>query len=118
VFHRPFVYKKVIIARQEGYKQTRVISRPESSQGCHAIVQRIYDLFDHGAGYKQFAQILNQYGPPKYAARRWYLPEPRKRKQAEEVAVGEQGQPTDLGNRHSRSSLPCSVFDARLGEPA
>jgi site-specific DNA recombinase len=62
VFHPPFGYKKLIVARQEGYKRTRVISRPEIDPKAAPIVQRIYDLFDHGAGYKQIAQILNREG--------------------------------------------------------
>ena len=62
VFHPPFGYKKTIIARQEGYKRTRVISRPDIDPKAAPIVQRIYDLFDHGAGYKQIAQVLNREG--------------------------------------------------------
>ena len=62
VFHPPFGYKKEIIERQEGYKRTRVISRPVVDPKAAPIVQRIYDLFDHGTGYKRIAQILNGEG--------------------------------------------------------
>jgi site-specific DNA recombinase len=57
VFHPPFGYKKLIVARQEGYKRTRVISRPEIDPKAAPIVQRIYDLFDHGAGYTNRTDI-------------------------------------------------------------
>jgi site-specific DNA recombinase len=39
-----------------------VISRAVIDPKAAPIVQRIYDLFDHGTGYKQIAQILNGEG--------------------------------------------------------
>ena len=62
VFHPPFGYKKEILERQEGYKRTRVISRAVIDPKAAAIIQRIYDLFDHGTGYRRIAEILNRKG--------------------------------------------------------
>jgi len=59
VFHPPFGYKKEILERQEGYKRTRIISRAVIDPKAAPIVQQIYELFDHGTGYKQIAQRLN-----------------------------------------------------------
>jgi site-specific DNA recombinase len=62
VFHPPFGYQKEIVQRQEGYKRTRVISRAIIDLKGAPVVQRIYDLFDHGSGFRGIAQILNREG--------------------------------------------------------
>jgi site-specific DNA recombinase len=62
VFGPPFGYRKEIIDRQEGHKRTRIISRPVIDEKAAPIVQRIFDLYDQGMGYKSIAMALNSEG--------------------------------------------------------
>jgi site-specific DNA recombinase len=62
VFGPPFGYRKEIIDRQEGHKRTRIISRPVIDEKATPIVQRIFDLYDQGMGYKSIAMALNSEG--------------------------------------------------------
>ena len=62
VFGPPFGYRKEVIDRQEGHKRTRVISRPAVDEKTAPLVQRMFDLYDQGNGYKSIAMILNREG--------------------------------------------------------
>ena len=62
VFGPPFGYRKEIIDRQEGHKRTRIISRPVIDEKTAPLVQRIFDLYDRGMGYKSIAMALNSEG--------------------------------------------------------
>src|SRR5262245_40938769 len=62
VFGPPFGYRKEIIDRQEGHKRTRIISRPVIDEKAAPIVQRIFELYDRGMGYKSIAMTLNSEG--------------------------------------------------------
>ena len=62
IFGPPFGYRKEIINRQDGHKRTRIISRPVIDEKTAPIVQRIFELYDHGMGYKSIATTLNREG--------------------------------------------------------
>src|SRR5215467_537426 len=62
VFRPPFGYRKEIIERQESHKRTRIISRPIMVEKTAQVVQRIFDLYDRGQGYKSVAMTLNREG--------------------------------------------------------
>ena len=62
VFGPPFGYRKEVIEKQEGHKRTRIISRPVIDEKAAPIVQRIFDLYDQGQGYKSVAMTLNREG--------------------------------------------------------
>src|SRR5262249_25910008 len=54
--------KKEIIETQQSHKRTRTISRPAVDEKTAPVVQRIFDLYDHGTGYKSIAMTLNKDG--------------------------------------------------------
>src|SRR5215813_5733058 len=62
VFGPPFGYKKEIIEQQQSHKRTRTISRAVIDEKAAPIVQRIFDLYDRGSGYKSIAIKLNEEG--------------------------------------------------------
>jgi site-specific DNA recombinase len=62
VFGPPFGYKKEIIETQQSHKRTRTISRAVIDEKTAPIVQRIFDLYDQGMGYKSIAMTLNNEG--------------------------------------------------------
>jgi site-specific DNA recombinase len=62
VFRPPYGYRREIIERQEGHKRTRIISRPVIDEKTAPIVQRIFQLYDQGSGYKSTAMTLNNDG--------------------------------------------------------
>jgi len=62
VFGPPFGYKKEIIEKQQSHKRTRTISRAVIDEKAAPIVQRIFDLYDRGSGYKSIAMKLNEEG--------------------------------------------------------
>src|SRR5262249_47000023 len=62
VFGPPFGYKKEIIEQQQTHKRTRTISRAVVDEKAAPIVQRIFDLYDRGSGYKSIAMKLNEEG--------------------------------------------------------
>jgi site-specific DNA recombinase len=62
VFGPPFGYRKEVIDRQEGHKRTRVISRPAVDEKTAPLVQRVFNLYDQGLGYKSIAMTLNSEG--------------------------------------------------------
>jgi len=57
----PFGYRRDIIERQEGHKRTRIISRPVVDEKAAPLVQRIFDLHDHGMGNKAIAVTREGY---------------------------------------------------------
>jgi len=62
VFGPPYGYKKEIIETQQSQKRTRTISRPVVDEKAAPVVQRIFDLYDQGMGYKSIAITLNSDG--------------------------------------------------------
>jgi site-specific DNA recombinase len=62
VFGPPFGYKKEIIEQQQSHKRTRTISHPVIDEKAAPIVQRIFNLYDQGIGYKSIAMKLNEEG--------------------------------------------------------
>ena len=73
VFRPPFGYRKEIIEKQEGHKRTRVVSRPVVDEKTAPLIQRIFDLYDHGAGAKAIAMTLNEEGYRTNQGRRFGL---------------------------------------------
>jgi site-specific DNA recombinase len=62
VFGPPFGYRQEVMEKQEGHKRTRIISRPVVDEKAAPVVQRIFDLYDKGMGYKSIAMTLNSDG--------------------------------------------------------
>jgi site-specific DNA recombinase len=62
VFGPPYGYKKEIIEQQQGHKRIRTISRAVIDDKAAPIVQRIFELYDQGIGYKSIAMKLNEQG--------------------------------------------------------
>jgi site-specific DNA recombinase len=62
VFRPPFGFKREVIERQNGHKRTRIISRAVIDEKNAAIVKHIFELFDHGNGYKKIIATLNHEG--------------------------------------------------------
>ena len=62
VFGPPYGYRKEIIDRQEGHKRTRIVSRAVIDEKTAPVVQRIFELYDRGKGYKSIAMTLNSEG--------------------------------------------------------
>jgi len=62
VFGPPFGYKKEVIETQQSHKRTRTISRAVIDEKAAAIVQRIFDLYLRGMGYKSIAMTVNREG--------------------------------------------------------
>jgi site-specific DNA recombinase len=62
VFGPPYGYKKEIIEQQQAQKRIRTISRAVIDDKAAPIVQRIFELYDQGIGYKSIAMKLNEEG--------------------------------------------------------
>jgi site-specific DNA recombinase len=62
--HWPIVFllAKEIIDRQEGHKRTRIISRPVVDEKTAPLVQRMFEPYDQGMGYKSIAMTFNSEG--------------------------------------------------------
>ena len=62
VFRPPSGYRQEVIERQQGHKRTRTISRPVVDEKAAPVVQRVFELYDQGLGYKSIAMKLNAEG--------------------------------------------------------
>ena len=62
VFRPPFGYKTDVIELQQSHKRVRTISRAVIDEKTAPIVQRIFDLYERGMGYKSVAMTFNSDG--------------------------------------------------------
>src|SRR5215475_3788009 len=58
----PHRVPREIIERQEGYKRTRIVSRPVIDEKAAALVKRTFEQFDQGMGYESIVVSLNDEG--------------------------------------------------------
>jgi site-specific DNA recombinase len=62
VFRPPYGYKQEIIERQQTHKRIRTISRAVVDEKTAPVVQRVFELYNQGSGYKSIAMKLNEEG--------------------------------------------------------
>ena len=62
VFRPPYGYRQEVIERQQRHKRTRTISRPVVDEKAAPVVQRVFELYDQGLGYKSIAMKLRNGG--------------------------------------------------------
>ena len=62
VFRPPYGYRREVVEKQQGQKRIRTISRPVVDDAAIGVVRRIFEMCDHGVGYKEITKALNNDG--------------------------------------------------------